>query len=280
MSLLDMPKPPQFTGTLTRVVDGKRIETVTSKGSAEQRFFPNNWGKKSTEEATQHATPVLSKPNSELRTPYAVQSNTAKSTEKVSIKETPIMNTETPRSRDSAGVLSKAIRNKIVEHPGIKKDALIAFALKQVPSATEAKVLSTIGNLIYAERIRGEGKGAGRTFHLNTEAYQSARQPKVNQSKVNKPVGKLVTGKEAAAISGYTVLEEKPAESGSTKGTCPIPAAAAKYPAPGSDVITIIIDDKNNLCISLADIDLELSPAQTAVLHDFMQRVRLNGAIV
>lgn len=279
MSLLDIPQVPNFTGKVTRVVDGKRVETLPSKDSAERRFFPNNWLNK-REEASVCTPAATLKPHSDLSIPCAeVKPNTKNSTEKVSIQETPIMNIEAPRKKDTAGVLSKAIRNKIVEHPGIKKDALIAFALKEVPSATEAKVLSTIGNLIYGERIRGDGKGPGRTFHLNTEVYQSERKPKVTQPKVNKPVGKLVTGKEAAALSGYMVPEEQLAESGSTKGACPIPAAAAKYPAPGSDDITIIIDDKNNLCISLADIDLELSPAQTARLHDFMQRVRLNGAI-
>lgn len=188
------------------------------------------------------------------------------------------MNIEAPRKKDTAGVLSKAIRNKIVEHPGIKKDALIAFALKEVPSATEAKVLGTIGNLIYRERIRGEGKGAGRTFHLNTEVYQSARQPKVTQPKVNKPVGKLVTGKEAAALSGYTVPEETLASSPLKKQEVTKLATQEHVLANDlADHFLLSIAHDNTMFIEVGEILVMLDAQQTRELYTFMSRIRLDA---
>lgn len=204
------------------------------------------------------------------------------------------MSIEAPRKKDTAGVLSKAIRNKIVEHPGIKKDALIAFALKEVPSATEAKVLGTIGNLIYGERIRGEGKGAGRTFHLNTEVYQSARQPKVPPPKVNKPVGKLITGKEAAVLRGDPVLVDFGKGSAPLSRNQVLQESLASSPLKKQEVTKLATQEHvlandladhfllsiahdNTMFIEVGEILVMLDAQQTRELYTFMSRIRLDA---
>jgi hypothetical protein len=86
--------------------------------------------------------------------------------------------------------LNAVIYNKIVEHPGIKLDALIKHALSKCPEATEKQVKKTISNMTsVSKKIRAEGKFNERTFHLNTAQAKPAK------------VGKVVTGAEAAKLA-------------------------------------------------------------------------------
>lgn len=103
--------------------------------------------------------------------------------------------------------LNATLYNKIVEHPGIKLDALIKHALSKCPDATEKQVKKTISNMTsVSKKIRAEGKFNERTFHLNTAQSKPAT------------VGKVVTGPEGAKLAKKHARRSAPPQ------TLPAPA--------------------------------------------------------
>jgi hypothetical protein len=179
-------------------------------------------------------------------------------------KETEMNATE---RHTGASPLNQAIYDKITVHPGITHAPLVKAIQVKFPEVTEKQILKTISNMRHVtKKIRVEGERGNYAYHLNHGAVSGSPAQKGKQEAARKvPVGKVVTGAEAAALRNdasepaHVVNDTKVAHS-----------------APGkTDNLSIILDDKNNLCLSTESIDLELNPVQTERLQTFLRRVHL-----
>jgi hypothetical protein len=129
----------------------------------------------------------LAIPKQPQQTPAKVQPNTSISQE---------------NTMPNPSELRTTIFNKIVEHPGIKKDALIKHALSKHPEATEDQTKKTIENLMYsAKKIKAEGSKGDQSFHLATGTSTNTKPA----------VGKIVTGPEGAALAKTANKTNRPA---------------------------------------------------------------------
>lgn len=189
-------------------------------------------------------------------------------------KETTMNAPAKPHGEQQPGELNTAIYNKIVEHPGITKAALIKHAQQKCPDATEKQINKTILNLIHAsKRIRTEGGRGNYTYHLNTGVSQPQAKPTASAKPARKAeVGKVVIGKEAAALRSDPAPSKTPAAPN-------MPKAAA----PNDSHFTLMLSDENCLHISIGDEMFRLNPAQVARLDNFLARVfpdgvRIDGA--
>lgn len=214
-------------------------------------------------------------PNTE-KAPEKVQLNTAKVLQTAvhqpeQKKETPMNAPANPHGGKQPGELNTAIYNKIVEHPGITRAALIKHAQQKCPDATDKQINNTIGNMIHiALRIRSEGERGNYTYHLNTGVSKPQAKPTAPAKSARKAaVGKVVTGKEAAALRG----DPQPGEHVENNTKAPFKKPAE--PVLSDHQFTMMLSDDNHLHLGIDDEMYTLNPAQTARLHAFLHRVQL-----
>lgn len=143
----------------------------------------------------------------------------------------------------------------ITANPGIKKQDLIADALKQFPEEFEAHVFKTLQNMQYVSKvIRAEGEIHNRTYVL-FGAPETVVPPIVKKQETPAP-----EAEKAKPVAVKPRAEQKP-------------HAAAQLAEEQDDDITIFIDNKNCLCISTTHRDFELNSRQTAELQRFLARI-------
>lgn len=186
-----------------------------------------------------------------------VQPNTS-----ISKKETP-MNTNTGTSgHKQPSELRQTIYNKIVAHPGIKRDALIKHALQQCPEATEKQALKALANLQHsAKKIRLEGERGNYTYHLNIGTWPLPAKPKKPAKPAKKPaVGKVVLGKEAAALRSEP--SSKPRRTRAPHAKCVDPA------------FHVMLSDDDQLHIVSGDDQVILNQERIDRLHRFLTRIQ------
>jgi len=192
-------------------------------------------------------------------------------------KETPMNAPANPHGGKQPGELNTAIYNKIVEHPGITRAALIKHAQQKCPDATEKQINKTILNLTHtSKKIRTEGERGNYTYHLNTGVSQPQTKPTAPAKPARKAaVGKVVTGKEAAELRGDPPPAETPAAHVEKDTKAPLSKSAA--PALSDHQFTMMLSDDNYLHLGIDDEMYTLNPAQTARLHAFLHRVQLGS---
>lgn len=182
-------------------------------------------------------------------------------------KEISVNTTAKPHGGKQPSELNTAIYNKIVEHPGITQDALIKHAQHKYPDSTEKQIRKTMLNMVHAtKKIRVEGERGNYTYHLNTGVI---RMP-AKQAKPAKPakvaVGKVVVGKEAAALRG----DQKPAAPKNRVKS----ETKAPFKTPADDFSCLLQDD-GSLCIVNGSGDVMLNPDQISRLQRFMTRYQI-----
>jgi hypothetical protein len=114
---------------------------------------------------------------------------------------------------------TQAIIDAITVSPGIRRGKLIATVLKVVPGITEKKITDLLYQMASVKKIKTNGDGEERTYHLGESANKkraTAKPPKAQK-------GKLVTG--AAARKAASSAKPK------TPRRCHPPAAPAPAPS-------------------------------------------------
>lgn len=178
--------------------------------------------------------------------------------------KTSIPEKETPMNPSE---LRKTIHDKIVQHPGIRQDALIKHALQQCPAATEKQIKKALANMGQAKQIRSDGERSNLSYHLNTVVAQPPAKPRKPAKPANKPaVGKVVLGKEAAALRGE-----------SARRRVAKVAKVAKVPPHAKGVapaFSVMLSDDDQLHIVSGDDSVILNQERIDRLHRFLTRIQ------
>lgn len=188
------------------------------------------------------------------------------------------MNTNTGTSgHKQPSELRQALYNKIVAHPGIKRDALIKHALQQCPKATEKQALKALSNLQHmAKKIRLEGERGNYTYHLNTGVIQPPAKPRQPAKPVKKPsVGKVVLGKEAAALRGEPARKpRRVAKVAKVSDSTPEKRTRTPHAKCVDPAFSVMLSDDDQLHIVSGDDQVILNQERIDRLHRFLTRIQ------
>lgn len=277
--LMALGEKDAVTDAIGNLLDGRPPAINTARVMRDGVWSDMYWLTGGVEKFNLHAFRVTpSKPIATVTSPQKVQKKTL--IQKGEIMEKPSTEKKPQKKRlRSSSEMSLKLLQKVIDHPGVSRVDLMAYAAMEYPEADTRRIAKSIWDMVNTSKtIRQQGPLAERVYFP------------IDQSKTAKPLSAAVKKSEVRpAVKPAVVRPEiKQAEAAPEIKQAVKQSAAASWelleksvrPAQqhgGSAEFHVMLSDENHLHLSIGDDVVMLKPAQTACLHRFLNRVSLGG---